>query len=87
MHEGVSHTGYLAHGNSKVEIRGRSKHNNNDEIVLNTEGRTVGTKGKSPKQGLTSAKDLTIELSESMILIHSIKMLLKVVMKTCLAGS
>ena len=24
----------------------------------------VGTKGKSPKQGLTSAKDLTIELSK-----------------------
>ena len=29
------------------------------------EGRNVGTiGGKSPKQGLTSAKDLTIELSE-----------------------
>ena len=28
------------------------------------EGRNEGTKGKSSKQGLTSAKDLTIELSE-----------------------
>ena len=27
------------------------------------EERNVGTKGKSPKQDLTSAKDLTIELS------------------------
>ena len=26
--------------------------------------RNVGTKGKSPKQGITSAKDLTIELAE-----------------------
>ena len=26
--------------------------------------RNVGTKGKSPKQNLTSAKDLTIELPE-----------------------
>ena len=26
--------------------------------------RNVGTKGKSPKQGLISAKDLTIELPE-----------------------
>ena len=28
------------------------------------EERIVGTKGKIPKQGLTSAKDLTIELHE-----------------------
>ena len=28
------------------------------------EERNVGTKGKSPKQGLTSAKDLPMELSE-----------------------
>ena len=28
------------------------------------EERNVGTKGKSPKQGLTSAKDLTIKLPE-----------------------
>ena len=34
-------------------------------IVRNLEERNVGTKGKSPKQGLTSAEDLTIELPES----------------------
>ena len=28
------------------------------------EERNLGTKGESPKQGLTSAKDLTIELPE-----------------------
>ena len=28
------------------------------------EGRNVGTKEKSPKQGITSTKDLTIELTE-----------------------
>ena len=33
-------------------------------VVRNIEERNVGTKGKNPKQGLTSAKDLTIELSE-----------------------
>ena len=33
-------------------------------VVTNLEERNVGTKGKSPKQGLTSAKDLTIELFE-----------------------
>ena len=33
-------------------------------IVRNMEERNVGTKGKSPKQGLTSAEDLTIDLPE-----------------------
>ena len=48
------------------EARGRSKHENNSyRVVRNMEGITVGTiKVKSPKQGLTSAKDLTIELPE-----------------------
>ena len=58
-----SHTGYLAHGNSKGEARRRSRHENNSKGgVTDIEERNVGTKGKSPKQGPTSAKDLTIEL-------------------------
>ena len=35
---------------------------NNARVVRNLEERNVGTKGKSPKQSLTSAKDLTTEL-------------------------
>ena len=57
----VSHTGYLAYGNSKDEAREISRHKNN---VRNPEERNVGTKVKSPKQDLTSAKDLTVELPE-----------------------
>ena len=34
------------------------------ENSKNLEERNLGTKGKRPKQNLTSAKDLTIELSE-----------------------
>ena len=61
----VFHTGFLAHGNSKGEARGRSRHQNNSRrVVRNLEKMNVGTKEKSPKQGLTSAKDLTIELPE-----------------------
>ena len=37
---------------------------NNARILGNLKERNVGTKGKSPKQDLTSAKDLTIELPE-----------------------
>ena len=59
----VSHTVYLAHGNSKSEARGRNKHKNN-AIVRNLEERNVGMRGKILKQGLTSAKDLPMELSE-----------------------
>ena len=57
MHEVcVSHTVYLAaHENSKDEARGRGRHKNHSNRV---EERNVGTKGKSPKQGLTSGKDL-----------------------------
>ena len=62
---GVSHTGYLAYGNSKGETRGRSRPKNNSKrVVRNREERNVGTKRKSPKQGLTSAKDLTTELPD-----------------------
>ena len=68
----VSHTVYLAHGNIKDETRGRSRHKNN-RLVRNIEERNVGTKGKSPKQGLTNAKDLPMELSEGLeSLYHSL---------------
>ena len=60
----VSHTGYLAHGNSKSEARRRNRHMNNARVVRNLEEMNVGTKGKSPKQGLISSKDLPIDLSE-----------------------
>ena len=55
----------LEHGNSKGEVRGRSRHENNSErVVRNLKERNVGMKRKTPIQGLTSAQDLTIELSE-----------------------
>ena len=61
----VSHTVYLAHGNSKDEARGRSKHKRDRNIVVrNLEERNVGTKEKSFKRGLISVKDLTIQLPE-----------------------
>ena len=45
----VSHTGYIAHGNSKGETIGRSRHKNNGERrVGNMEEMNVDTKGKSP---------------------------------------
>ena len=61
----VSYTRYLAHGNSKGEARERSRHKNNVRVVKNLEERNVDTiRRKSPKQGLISAKDLSIELLE-----------------------
>ena len=47
----VSHTGYLAHG---------------DKQGVGADSRVIikGVSGKSPKVDLTSAKDLTIELTE-----------------------
>ena len=51
-------------GNSKGETRGRNRHKNNARVKRNLEERNVGTKRKNPKQGLISAKDLTIELPE-----------------------
>ena len=51
-------------GNSKGEARGRSRHKSNSRVVKNLEERNLGTKEKSFNQGLTNAKDLTIELSE-----------------------
>ena len=62
----VSHTGYLAQENSKGEIRGRSRNQNNSKrVVWNMEARNVGTiRVKRPKQDLTRVKDLTIEPPE-----------------------
>ena len=57
----VSHTGYLTHGNSKGEA---DTNDSKRVVVRNLEERNMGLKKKSPKQGQTSAKDLTIELSE-----------------------
>ena len=37
---------------------------NNARVVRNLERRNVGTKGKSPKQGLTRCENLTTELPE-----------------------
>ena len=60
------YTGYLAHGNSRGGERGRSRHQNDcDIIVWNIEKRNVSTNIKSSKQCLTNAKDLTVELRES----------------------
>ena len=59
----VSHTGYLAHGNNMGGAKRRSRHNRNSKrVVRNPDERNVGTKGKSPKLGLISAKALTIQL-------------------------
>ena len=57
----VSHTGYLAHGNSKGEAKERIMcQNNSKRVVWNVEGRNKDTtREQSPKQGQTSAKDLT----------------------------
>ena len=72
----VSRTVYPAHGNSKEVARGkktdkrviareRSGHNSNSKrVVRNPKETNVGMKGNSPKQGLTRADDITIELSE-----------------------
>ena len=59
----VSHTGYLAHWNNKGEARGRGRHKNNNSksVVRNMKEKNLGTiREKNPKQGLTSAKDITI---------------------------
>ena len=48
------------HGNSKDEAKGR----NTLIVVINRKERNLGTKEKSPKQSITSAKDLTVKLNE-----------------------
>ena len=62
---GGRYLGYLAHENSKGKARIRSRHENNSKrVVKHLEERNVDTKKKSPKQGLASAKNLTMELPE-----------------------
>ena len=41
-----------------------------NRVVWNMERRNIDTKGKSPKQGLTSAKDLHMELPEGIYYIY-----------------
>ena len=59
----VPHTGYLAHRNRKGKIRGRRRHksNNSKRVVRNLKERNVQTRKSRPKQGLTSAEELTID--------------------------
>ena len=58
-------TQYISRMGSKGEARRRNRHNgNNKKVVRNLGERNVGTKEESPKQSLTSAEDLTIELPE-----------------------
>lgn len=50
MYEVVSHTGYLAHENSKGIARGKNRQQNYSKRVnRNLEERDVSTRGKSPK--------------------------------------
>ena len=53
---------YLTQGTSRLG-RGRHKRYSN-RAVRNLEKRTVGKKGKSTKQALPSAKDLTMQIPE-----------------------
>ena len=50
--------GYLAHENSEGEVRGGSRYKNNSKRVARHMKETWAGKGKSPKQGLTSAEDI-----------------------------
>ena len=62
---GVFHIGYIVRRNSKGKIKIKSRQKNPSKIVWNMEGKNVGIiRVKSPKQGLTRAEDLTIELLE-----------------------
>ena len=58
MHEVcVCHTGFLAQGNIKSEVRGRSRPKDNSRrAVRDIDIKNVGTRGKSPKQVLTSVR-------------------------------
>ena len=47
-----------------ASVKQEEETDKNKRVVRNLEERKVGTKGKSAKQGLTSAKDPTTELSE-----------------------
>ena len=50
---------------AKGAIRGRSRHKNNGKrVVRNVEGRNMSNiRGKSPKQSLASAEDITMILT------------------------
>ena len=56
----VSHTGYLVHGNSKSELRGRSRHNNKSKrVVKNLKERILTLLGgKVPKK--VSLRDMSL---------------------------
>ena len=60
--------GYLAHGKSKNEARGRNRHKKNSQRgVRNMEERNVGTiRGKGSKRGLTRTRIQTIMLPEGL---------------------
>ena len=65
VHGVCTHTGYLAHGSSKGEARGRNRHKNNSKRgVRNMEEMKVVGNRERPKQSLVSAKDLTRDLFE-----------------------
>ena len=51
-------------GTARVKEEEEADKNNSQRVVGDMEESNVGTKGKRPKQDLTSAKDLTIELLE-----------------------
>ena len=60
----VSHTGCIAHRNIKGGVKSKSEHKNNNGIINSKyEERYVGIKLKVPKQGLTSAKVLTLKVT------------------------
>ena len=63
----ASHTVYLAHENSRGDIRVIYTHmNNSKRVISNIEGRRVGTiMGESPKQGQTGTKNLTMMVAET----------------------
>ena len=62
---GVYHTQDTSRmGTVRVKQQGSRHKNNSKRVVINLEERDVDTKGKSPKQSLTSAEVLNIEISE-----------------------
>ena len=48
----------------RVELKEERHNNNSKRVGRNLDKRNLGMKGRSPKQGLTNAKDLTNDLSE-----------------------
>ena len=61
-----SHSGYLAHeSRNRHEKKKQTREKDtriiaSKRVVRNMEERNVSTKGRSPKQGLTSAADITM---------------------------